>query len=159
MRKDKKHSKKHWNKNDNRREYKDDGKLFSPAKIFRPTIKSVTPEQIKLEEEAIAKFKSEHKNVCERCNQPIYEISTAMNDRTTGKLIHFDCAVAEIEKNEKLEQGDKISYIGNGRFGIVNYPNVHDIKHFSIKKIIEWEKAENKAEWRTEMSELYSHVH
>ena len=42
--------------------------------------------------------------------------------------------------------------------GVVNYANVHDIRHFTIRKIIEWEKHDSPVEWRTQMCDLYSKV-
>ena len=61
-------------------------------------------------------------------------------------------------KNEKIETGDKITYIGQGRFGIVHFASPGDTKHFSIKKIIDWEEKDKKPEWRNEMADLYSKI-
>lgn len=109
-------------------------------------------------QEAIKAFKSENQVVCSHCGIVINDMSSAINGRKGEGPMHFDCALEELSKTEKLEDGDKISYIGQGRFGIVNYPNPHDIKHFSIKRIIEWENKESKPEWRNKIAELYSHI-
>jgi hypothetical protein len=85
-------------------------------------------------------------------------MSSAIGDRGTGTPIHFDCALETLAKDEKLEEGDKIIYIGQGRFGVVNFPNIHDQKHFTIKKVIDWEAKETRAGWRDEMSDLYSQI-
>ena len=115
-------------------------------------------DQVIAEEAAIAGFKTNNRPVCEKCGQPITDMSTAIENKTSGKPIHFDCALKILSEQERVEEGDRITYIGQGRFGIVNFPNIHDMKHFSIKKIIEWENKENKPVWRNEMAELYSQV-
>ena len=125
---------------------------------YRP-VRSVSFEQIKAEEEAIRAFKAEHQGyVCSVCGKNIEDLTTALTNRGNSDPIHFDCAIEILSKEEKLSEGDKITYIGQGRFGILNFPNVHDMKHFTIKKIIDWEKKEEKDEWRSAMAELYSQV-
>lgn len=96
--------------------------------------------------------------VCPKCNQPITDVASAMRDRASGEPIHFECALSEVSKSESLSQNEKIAYIGQGRFGVLYYENPRDQKHFTIKKIIEWEEREQKSSWREELSELYSKV-
>jgi hypothetical protein len=83
-------------------------------------------------------------------------MSQAISDRESGEPVHFDCALERIGKAEILDKGDVLSYIGGGRFGIVHYTNPQDPKSFSIKKIIEWEVKETRAEWRGAIGERYS---
>lgn len=161
MRRDR-HSRRHsgnWKNNSNNRRDFEERKNFQPSKpVFRPTIKSVSPEQIQHDEEAIKKFKSANQPVCTLCGQIIRDISTAVNSKGADSLIHFDCAIEFISKNEKIETGDKLTYIGQGRFGIVHFASPGDTKHFSIKKIIDWEEKDKKPEWRNEMADLYSKI-
>jgi hypothetical protein len=70
--------------------------------------------------------------------------------------VHFDCVVARIAQGEILEKGDEVTYIGGGRFGIIHLEKGADRKHFSIKKILEWENKEKRAEWRSTLSDHYS---
>lgn len=131
---------------------------FSAKKQFRPP-HSVTLEQIRAEEEAIQLFKSTNRPVCAHCGQPIVDMSSALIDAKEGKPIHFDCALEILSDSEKLGDNEKIIYIGKGRFGILYFPNIHDARHFEIRKIIEWEDAKiERASWRTTMSELYSRI-
>lgn len=123
-----------------------------------PVKNTVTSEQIKAEDAAIVAFKNANQPVCARCGKPITDLSLAIGDRGSGTPIHFDCAVEALSKEEKLGEGDKIAYIGQGRFGVINYPNVHDVKHFTIKKIIDWEQKDERSTWRNEMSDLYSQI-
>jgi hypothetical protein len=69
---------------------------------------------------------------------------------------------AKIAQEEILERGDAVTYIGGGRFGIVYFGGAEthskggDGKIFKIKKIIEWENKDNRAEWRSTISDHYS---
>ena len=63
-----------------------------------------------------------------------------------------------MKENEPIGENEKIAYIGQGRFAVLYYENPKDQKKFVIKKVIEWENREQKAEWRDELSGLYSQV-
>jgi len=66
--------------------------------------------------------------------------------------------MAQLEQTEKVGQNEKICYIGQGRFGILYFENPRDQRHFTIKKIIDWEEREKNHDWRNEISSLYSQV-
>ena len=155
------HSKRHinssWKNSSNPNTRQSDSKVIQSKKISNQ-IKSQMADQIAATELAIKEFKSNNQPLCDHCKQPIIDMATALTDRKSGLPIHFDCALEQLGEDEKLESGDRLTYIGQGRFGIVNFPNVHDMKHFSIKKIIEWEDKEKKASWRNEMADIYSQV-
>jgi hypothetical protein len=93
---------------------------------------------------------------CAWCEKPIKDISTALSEPDTGKPVHFDCVINRIIERENLGNGDTVSYIGGGRFGIVHFNNPPDTRDFKIKKILEWENKENRSEWRVTMSEHFS---
>ena len=78
-----------------------------------------------------------------------------MADKETGVPVHFDCVAARIAVTESLEAGELVSYIGAGRFGVINFSGAenHD---FKIKKIIEWENKDIRADWRSKISDHYS---
>ncbi|GHV85464.1 hypothetical protein AGMMS50230_10720 [Spirochaetia bacterium] len=94
---------------------------------------------------------------CVRCGKPITDIHAALTDRN-GEAVHFDCVMTELAEHETLEEGDTLSYIGGGRFGIVHFnnPGRVETKKFTIKKILEWENKENRAEWRGVIADHYS---
>lgn len=96
--------------------------------------------------------------VCPICGESITDIASCMNDKKTGKPVHFDCAFEQVSKEETLSENEKIAYIGQGRFGVLYYENPRDQRHFTIKKVIEWEDRDSKPEWRDEISGLYSKV-
>lgn len=125
-------------------------------KKFEPTRMFFDEEQTK-RNQAIAELKNK-KIICSKCGNPITELSSALNHKKSGEPIHFECAMSEIEQQETLENNEKIAYIGQGRFGVLSYENIRDQRHFTIKKIIEWEDREEKASWREEISDLYSKV-
>ncbi|MDR0386450.1 MAG: hypothetical protein LBH57_00300 [Treponema sp.] len=93
---------------------------------------------------------------CSVCGKPVKDIASAVTDRATGMPAHFDCVIARISENERLEKGDTVTYIGGGRFGIVHFANPHDTRNFRVKKIIEWEDKGNRAEWRQIVADHFS---
>ena len=127
-------------------------------KKFEPSRTNYEDENVlKERKKAIQELKT-RQTICEKCGNPILEIASALADRTSGNPIHFECALKEVEGNETVGENEKIAYIGQGRFGVLAYENIRDQKHFTIKKIIEWEDRETKGEWRNQMAELYSQV-
>jgi hypothetical protein len=93
---------------------------------------------------------------CPWCGKPIKDIAAALTDKQTGQPIHFDCIIARITEMERPEKGDTVTYIGGGRFGIVRFQNPQDPKKFVIKKILEWEDKDNRAEWRKTVADHFS---
>jgi hypothetical protein len=61
-----------------------------------------------------------------------------------------------IASGEVLEEGDEVAYIGGGRFGVVHFENPREASGFKIKKILEWENKEARADWRKTISDYYS---
>ena len=108
-------------------------------------------------EEAIQEIKA-RQIVCPDCGELITDIASAVADKSTGKPVHFECVMNRLNETEKVGQNEKICYIGQGRFGILYFENPRDQRHFTIKKIIEWENRDAKFEWRDEISSLYSQV-
>ena len=97
---------------------------------------------------------------CPWCGEPIRDISSAIADKNTGVPVHFECVAARIAEGETLEKGDAVTYIGGGRFGVVYFGAPGDsraaARDWKIKKIIEWENKEMKAEWRSLVCDRYS---
>jgi len=93
---------------------------------------------------------------CAWCDKPIKDISTALSEPETGKPVHFDCIINRIIERENLENGDTVSYIGGGRFGVIHFNNPPDTRDFKIKKIYEWENREIRSEWRVTICDHFS---
>ena len=113
-------------------------------------------------------------SICPWCGKPIRDMFSAIADKDTGVPVHFDCVSTRIAFGEKLEKGETVAYIGGGRFGIVSFgssapsrpaapqeirqdkSSPQTSRDFSIRKIIEWEKMDKRAEWRSLICEHYS---
>lgn len=95
---------------------------------------------------------------CVHCKQPIHDLPSALADKATGEPMHFDCVLEIINKQEKLGTNEKITYIGQGRFAVAYFENPHDLRHFTIRRIIEWEERDKQFEWRNNIANLYSQV-
>jgi hypothetical protein len=93
---------------------------------------------------------------CAWCDKPIKDMSAAFAEPDSGKPVHFDCVLNRITEREALENGDVITYIGGGRFGIVHYNNPPDTRDFKIKRIFEWENKEIRSEWRVTICDCFS---
>ena len=96
--------------------------------------------------------------ICPKCGQPITDIASAIADKATGAPLHFDCVLNQVKQSEPTGENEKVAYIGQGRFAVLQYENIRDQRHFTIKKIIEWENREQQSEWRNELSGLYSKI-
>ena len=96
--------------------------------------------------------------ICPKCGQPITDIASAIADKATGAPLHFDCVLNQVKQSEPTGENEKVAYIGQGRFAVLQYENIRDQRHFTIKKIIEWENREQQSEWCNELSRLYSKI-
>lgn len=96
------------------------------------------------------------KPLCPRCGKPIEDLPAALNDKETGEPIHFDCVLARITEGESLGEGEKVVYLGGGRFGILQFEHPGDPKRFRVKKTVQWEEKDKRAEWRRTVADLYS---
>ncbi len=141
----KKHKKKWYNKN-KKDGHKKDRQNNEQEAAFVPE----NSEAIRLHKENI--------KTCEYCSRPIHELSSALVDKKSGGAIHFDCVLSKLNETEKLEENQKISYIGQGRFAVIYFENPHDLRKFTIVKTIEWENHDSKSDWRDEIAGLYSQV-
>lgn len=131
----------------------------------QPKVRKFEPSKTNYEDEAVAKARQNaivelksRQVMCAKCGQAITDISSALTEKSSGLPVHFDCVLKEVESKETLGQNEKVAYIGQGRFGVLSYENIRDQRHFTIKKIIEWEDRDTKASWREEVSDLYSKV-
>ncbi len=121
-------------------------------------IESKVEEVFVAENSEAIRLHKENVKTCEFCSRPIHELSSALIDKKSGGAIHFDCVLAKLNETERLEDGQKITYIGQGRFAVVAFDNPHDLRKFTIVKTIEWEDHDATSEWRAEMAGLYSQV-
>jgi len=83
-------------------------------------------------------------------------LPSALNDKESGAPIHFDCVLARIAEGESMAEGEKVVYLGGGRFGVVAFENPGDLKRFRVRKTIQWEEKDKRADWRRLVTDLYS---
>ena len=96
-------------------------------------------EEMQKDLEAIRELKQKQP-VCPRCGQPITDTASALAEHT-------------------LKENERITYIGQGRFAVLFFPNIHDTRHFTIVRVIEWEGKDKTYPWREEYAGVYSQVH
>jgi hypothetical protein len=94
--------------------------------------------------------------LCPICGKPIKELSMAFSNKNSGEAVHFDCARESVQRSVRLETGDMVAYIGGGRFGVVHQPNPQSLLGVKIKQIVEWEKKDVRADWRTLIADHFS---
>lgn len=114
-------------------------------------------ENMMKQDAALQEFKT-RKVFCAKCGQQIMDVAMAMADKKTGEPVHFDCVLDEIKSGEKLSENDRLTYIGQGKFAVLHFDNIRDLRHFKIIKTIEWEPRDSVYEWRSEMAGVYSQV-
>lgn len=96
--------------------------------------------------------------VCAKCGEPIQDITSALCDKESGSPVHFDCVLQFLQGAENLAENEKIVYIGQGRFAVMVFENPADTRKFTIVRTIEWERREDRAEWRTDISGRFSQI-
>jgi len=80
----------------------------------------------------------EPKPVCKICGKPIETIADSISE-PNGGYSHFSCVITKIEKDEKITDKQKVSYLGRGAFGVIETID----GHFSILKTINYETPES----------------
>ena len=114
-----------------------------------------THEDLLNKEKAIRDFR-EKQSVCPICSKVIEDLTSSLSDKTTGEPVHFDCAWNQAGKDITLKENENFTYIGQGRFAVLYFPDIRDTRHFKIQKIVEWERSDSVPQWRTEISNLFS---
>ena len=94
-----------------------------------------TQKEVYEKENAIREFKS-NVTICEICEQPITDISSAILNKNSKNPVHFDCVLSRLAQTEKIGPNDRITYIGNGNFAILHFENIHDMRHFILLYLI-----------------------
>lgn len=80
--------------------------------------------------------------VCAMCEKPIESITQAMGGPGKEEVSHFDCVIRSLSEHERLEPGQKVSYIGNGNFAVIQYANKNYSGGFTVVRRISYETQE-----------------
>lgn len=84
--------------------------------------------------------------------EPITNVFTAIVDPTSGKPTNFETIIDQLKKQEKLEKGERIAYIGRGAFGIVKTERKDGKPQLVVRKRFQIEDTHDSKEWRKELS-------
>lgn len=90
--------------------------------------------------------------ICPICGKRIDNIASSIID-PNGDFVHFDCALDEIKKSEVIEDGQVLSYIGSGNFGICQKD---ENGKWMILKTINYESPEKNKEMKAYVEGLKS---
>jgi len=89
---------------------------------------------------------------CGICEQPIVEMASAIGYGPAQAPAHFDCVLTELTKQQQLEGGEKVAYLGSGTFGVIIEK---EGTRFEIHRKIPVEDPNNPPAWRKELRNLY----
>lgn len=81
---------------------------------------------------------------CSVCGKSIDSITQAIGGSEENQYSHFDCVLREICDQESIEPGQKISYIGNGEFAVVQYQKKNYSGGFTIVRRISVEDSKRR---------------
>ncbi len=95
------------------------------------------------------KSSGEAKFTCPVCNEGVKEVGNAIDYKGEGPT-HFDCVIRSLTEIEKLLPGEKIAYIGSGRFGVINNKKNDSGVPFTLLREIDIEDREKERPWRDE---------
>ena len=90
---------------------------------------------------------------CSICGKMIDSIAQTIGGPSKDEFSHFDCAIRSLSENESLLPGQKICYIGNGDFAVIEYNKKNFSGGFSVVKRISYENQEMKSSVKKLVSE------
>jgi hypothetical protein len=83
--------------------------------------------------------------LCPVCQRPVRELASAIAHRETGGPAHFDCILKILREENQPAENEKICYLGNGSFGVVQFRGP---MRFFVRKRVQYEKNDPPPEWR-----------
>jgi len=86
--------------------------------------------------------------LCPVCHKPVRDLFSAITHQESGQPAHFDCILKVLRASNELQPQEKICYLGQGSFGIIQLRNVNSPIRFLIRKRIQYENPDNQPEWR-----------
>ncbi len=91
--------------------------------------------------------------VCSICQKGIDSITQAIGSGEEGEVAHFDCILRMLTEQETLTDEQKISYIGNGNFAVVEYSRKNFSGGFTIVRRIPFEEQKVRSRVKKMVSE------
>jgi hypothetical protein len=75
----------------------------------------------------------------------VRELASAIAHRETGGPAHFDCILKVLREEHSPAENEKICYLGNGSFGVVQFRGP---MRFFVRKRVQYEQTDPPPEWR-----------
>jgi len=82
---------------------------------------------------------------CALCQKTIDDASSAIAFGPEGHPAHFECVQERLQNQEELSSEEKLVYVGNGQFGVVEQNRQGS---FTVKRRIPVEPKDDMPEWR-----------
>jgi hypothetical protein len=89
---------------------------------------------------------------CPLSGEPIEHIFSAVQDPESGRPAILERAIERVSRNEELGENERLCYIGDGNFGVVYEERRGKNTVVEIRRRIEYENRNDKADWRKELS-------
>lgn len=89
---------------------------------------------------------------CGLCHKPIFDVTSAINNPTSGLPCHFDCVLTSLTEAEKPTQGQRVIYLGGGCFAVADYGTNPQSTKFTIVRKIQFEEKDKRPEWRKDLA-------
>lgn len=121
-----------------------------PAKAPRREINADVPREVKYRMPDPPP-KREY-GACPICKQPMRDIQSAIAFPPSDEPAHFECVIRRIGEDEALSEHERVIYLGNGSFGIVEDRSGEGDSKYVIRKRIQFEEPEKPVGWRKELS-------
>ncbi len=119
-----------------------DGKLRRRDKLVSVfNIQQVMDKSQADSKKEILRLKQEKKS-CALCNQEIEDMLSAVGHSEGDGWCHFECVQKELAKVETLAENEKIVYVGNGDFCIVQERRNRGKMYYFLRKRIHWRESE-----------------
>lgn len=88
---------------------------------------------------------------CPLCQKPVRDLYSAITYKNTNEPAHFDCILKVLREAHGLKENEKICYLGNGSFGIIQFRNTAGRLRFFIRERIHYEETDPVPEWRKKL--------
>ncbi len=80
------------------------------------------------------------------------DIQSAIAFPPSDQPAHFECVIRRIGEDEKISESERVVYLGNGSFGIIEDRTASGESKYVIRKRIQFEEPEKAVGWRKELS-------
>jgi hypothetical protein len=89
---------------------------------------------------------------CPLSGEPIRDVLSAISHPQTGQPTNLESVIAELSRREQLGANERICYIGEGQFGVIQEQKVGGKQQITIIRRISYEQGNTRADWRKELS-------